>query len=221
MIAMNASSQRREKFYKIQREISNRSRPLNLVQDVRTRWNSTLQMMVRACRVRKDIKQYHFQHPEDLPSPLTDEEWRQVEYLVEILWPFQKFTNTIGGTKGPTIHFVFDVYNALHAHMESALNKLQRKKIPWKREMKRAIEKGREKIRSVLLTRTMFTTNTNAALFRQYYGKTQHALGTIYAIATVLSPGAKLRRFQDPEWRERNDENGKFWVRYCPPHRIY
>jgi hypothetical protein len=49
---------------------------------------------------------------------LTDAEWRQVDYLTELLQPFAKYTAVISVTNGPTVYQVLDVYNDLFNHFD-------------------------------------------------------------------------------------------------------
>jgi hypothetical protein len=70
---------------------------------------------------------------------LSDEEWRQVDYLVEILFPFCVWTNLVGRTReGPTIHDSFKIYNILFDHLESQIPKLRpKRKSPWKVQLRK------------------------------------------------------------------------------------
>jgi hypothetical protein len=171
-----------------------RTRPLNLIQDVQTRWNSTLKMMRRARQLKKVISEYYAQYPKELPDALSKEEWTHIDYLIEIMYPFQKFTNLMGMVEsGVTIHFVFDVYNQLFDHIEKQLRKLRPKKIKWKIEMKRALEKGKDKL-------------------SEYYARTANEIGHVYGIATILNPDNKLSLFKTKDWEGECEETGESWV---------
>jgi hypothetical protein len=90
---VNASAQRRARFAEVQ---TKRRRPLVLVQDVLTRWNSTFYMLIRARRLRNNISK--FTEGESKVEDLNREEWKHVDYLIEILYLFYIFTNAIGAT---------------------------------------------------------------------------------------------------------------------------
>jgi hypothetical protein len=57
------------------------------------------------------------------------DEWRQVDYLLSITYPFFKFTSSLSATTDVTIHNVFSIYNALFTHINKAKAQLARKKV--------------------------------------------------------------------------------------------
>lgn len=177
-IYVNASAQRRHRFM----EIQTRSRPLVLIQDVQTRWNSTFNMLVRAQFLRVDITQ--FIEGESKIQNLSSEEWKHVDYLIEILYPFCVYTNAIGRIlNGPTCQEVFRIYHKLFNHLDDQIEKLRRKRVLWKTELHAALTKGRTKL-SI------------------YYERTQGNLGNIYGVATILAPEYKLKLFEEEEWKD-------------------
>lgn len=168
---------------------SHRPRRLNLIQDVSVRWNSTFNMLVRIYKLKSEVKD--FCREEKKVSDLTIEQWRHVEYLIEILYPFCIHTNAIGRTiNGPTIHNVFPSYDMLFDHLEHQIEKLQRKRIPWKIRLRESLEKGRDQL-------------------RRYYSKTKDDLGDIYGVATMLAPRYKTSFFDNTYWKE---DGGINWV---------
>lgn len=180
MIKINASHQRRERFHACQQ----RKRPLNLVQDVKTRWNSTLRMMKRARKLREALSRYATECPNDKIYTFSEEEWRHVDYLIDILHPFKIFTEAIGRVEsGPTVHMVFEVYNQLFSHMEDNIRLLKRKRLPWKIKIRQALDNGYHKL-------------------SHYYTKTKDHIGKIYAIATILAPQYKLATFETEDWKD-------------------
>jgi hypothetical protein len=112
---------------------------------------------------------------------LSEEEWRQVDYLLSITQPFWAFTNEVSKSRDITIHTVFGIYNALFAHLEKSKRQLVRKKVLWKTIMLRALEYARKKL-------------------SQYYSATDEVGDDLYAIATIMAPQNKLEFFQKPEW---------------------
>jgi hypothetical protein len=175
-IYVNASAQRQERFVNTQ----TRRQPLSLIQDVATRWNSTFNMLVRARELREEIAS--FVEGESKVQDLSTTEWQHIDYLIQILYPFCVYTNAIGATvNGPTIHTVFHVYNRLFDHLDDQIQTLQRKRIPWKRQLRDALQKGREKLKS-------------------YYGMTKGNLDHIYGVSTILAPEYKIDIFSRPEW---------------------
>jgi hypothetical protein len=116
---------------------------------------------------------------------LTDAEWRQVDYLTELLQPFAKYTAAIGATNGPTVHQVLDVYNDLFDHFDEQEAKLVRKRVPWKVSMCTGLSEAKKKL-------------------SEYYSQTQGQIGHQYAIASILSPIQLLRTFEGPAWEDGN-----------------
>ena len=112
---------------------------------------------------------------------LSEEEWRQVDYLLSITQPFFSFTNEVSKSRDITIHTVFGIYNALFAHLEKSKRQLMRKKVNWKTVMLRALEYARKKL-------------------SQYYAATDDVGDDLYAIATIMAPQNKIEFFQKPEW---------------------
>jgi hypothetical protein len=161
-----------------------------MIQDVATRWNSTYRMLRRARKLTLYINQT-FQDPDTTNNKLeclTEAEWRQVDYLIELLQPFAKYTAAIGATNGPTVHQVLDVYNDLFDHLDEQEAKLVRKRVPWKVKMRIGLSEAKKKL-------------------SEYYSQTQGQIGHQYAIASILSPIQMLRTFEGPAWEGGN------WVR--------
>jgi len=61
------------------------------IMDVKTRWNSTLELVERAYRLREITREW-LQNPkytEYLPLFTTPDEWTIVKYVMEVLRPFR------------------------------------------------------------------------------------------------------------------------------------
>lgn len=184
-----SSSKQRSYFYGIEEERN--IGKLMLLLDCRTRWNSTFLMIRRALRLRNVINEYvkcssaasirHF--------TLTEEEWRQLEYLCDLLAPFYIMTTTLSKLDGPAVHQVFDVYDTLFDHIEYSNDKLHRKTIDWKLQIRTGLENAHNKL-------------------REYYSKTYKSEGYVYAIATILNPQSKLEQFKKASWIEDDED----WV---------
>ena len=87
------------------------------MQDVTTRWNSTFLMLQRAKRLQTIYDKYCSECGlSDLV--LTEDEWKQIDYLLSITQPFFNFTSVLSKTKDITIHIVFSIYNQLFDHLE-------------------------------------------------------------------------------------------------------
>ena len=151
-------------------------------------------MIARARQLRPDLERLALEAPDFRIEFLENEEWSQLDYLLEILGPFRLFTDAIGATEtGPTIHNVFAIYNELFDHIDRQFEKLQRKRTPWKVKMRHALQNA-------------------AAKLREYYSKTYEDLGYLYACATILAPQYKLKTFEGVNWLADKDEQP--WVCY-------
>lgn len=66
---------------------------------------------------------------------LSNEEWRQVDYLLFLTQPFFDFTVELSKTRDATTHHVFLIYNKLFEHLEKSISQLTKKRTSWKRQM--------------------------------------------------------------------------------------
>ncbi|EAU30716.1 predicted protein [Aspergillus terreus NIH2624] len=178
---VNASPQRRERFQLTQRLES--GSVYYLLLDCKTRWNSSYLMIRRALKLRQPIESF-IQHWDSQkldylrPTPV---EWKQLEYLLELLYPFYIFTSCLSENTGPTVHRVYDIYNDLFDHLDLAINRLRNKRASWKQQILEGLEEAHKKL-------------------RKYYRRTYQAEGYIYAIATILDPTSKLEKFKTATW---------------------
>jgi hypothetical protein len=212
-VFINASGNRKESFFKIQRlklekkrsaakilllsikkqKKIRRARSLKLFQDVTTRWDSTCHMLVRAHDLRSKMNQFYFEWSVTYLR-LNNDEWSQIEYLIDLLKSFCLFTKTLSTTRTSTIHTIFKVYNRLFEHLEKARVRLTRKRVLWKKSLLVALK------------------ITEAKLIK-YYSLTQDGLGLLYdkTILLHLTVGDEL--FQSAEWKVKVGE--------IPWHKIY
>jgi hypothetical protein len=180
-VYINSSPQRRESFIKCQ---GHGERKLLLIQDIKIRWHSTTQMLIRAHKLRESITTWLQDNKHRDKMMLQPDEWRQVEYLIELSLPYVRFGNIITQTKGITIQAVFLMYEALLKHLEDSIAKLRGKRDPWKRAMVPALTAARDKL-------------------ADYFKKTEKKGGIVYAIGTILAPQNKLSVFDGSLWTPR------------------
>ncbi|KAJ5318395.1 hypothetical protein N7476_004815 [Penicillium atrosanguineum] len=182
-IYINASPQRRDAFSKLQTDAIK----LVPLQDVKTRWNSTFLMLRRAERLRSIFDPFCIEY--DRTDLMLDaDEWRQIDYLLWITQPFFDFTLELSKTKDATTHHVFKIYNKLFEHLERSMGHLERKKVPWKKTMRKALDAAREKLAS-------------------YYKQTDTIQGDLYAIGTMLAPVNKFQFFSTNDWDDQWPEH--------------
>ena len=165
--------------------------PLRPIQDVKTRWDSTTQMLIRLRILRKPLEKF-LQRMGMRALILTESQWSVVEYLVDLTAPFNAFTQTVGRSSSPSIHSVYVVYNLLFAHIEDALFKLRRKKQVWKVSLKHSLEQAKAKL-------------------TKYYGKTSTDpdLDELYAFSALLHPLTRNSAFEESEWRGSANAKGQ------------
>lgn len=90
---------------------------LKLIQDVRTRWNSTLDMVSRACKIKDSIISTLALESPNL-NLLTGEEWSVLEQLVDVLDIFKEITNEISAEKTITSSKIFIFVKAIYFHLK-------------------------------------------------------------------------------------------------------
>ncbi len=142
-------------------------------------------MIHRALRLRSAIDHFVYNWSKDNISGLTlsETEWKQLGYLVELTFPFYSFTMDLEHGGGPSVHKVFDIYNALYDHLDDSKTRLRRKRTPWKSQVCGALD---------------------AALAKhlEYYNRTYRTEGYVYAIASILDPSKKMTAFDDESWKD-------------------
>jgi hypothetical protein len=114
---------------------------------------------------------------------LKDEEWTQVDTLLQILAPFSQLTTAIGTTLDVSVHEMFRLYNWLFEQLEDAGKewKSKARRVKYAEELVHAIEAAREKL-------------------SEYYGKTDGDTGTFYNLASILNPTNKLTLYKVCHW---------------------
>ncbi len=136
--------------------------------------------MHRALRLRSAVNHFVASWSKDNISTfaLSNVEWKQVGYLVELTFPFYSFTMDLEEENGPSIHKVFDIYNTLYDHLEDSKERLLRKQIPWKSQVCVALD---------------------AALAKHYdyYIKTYQTEDYVYAVTSILDSSKKLTAFDE------------------------
>ena len=200
-IYVNASGKRRAAFQKVQQDridedpdhmILNKSgkkirpKPLKLIQDVSTRWDSTFYMLVRFFKLKDDIQTFLEEDGTNYLL-LTPEQWSHIIYLIDITKEYAKITNAVSATKTVTIHYAFAIYSRLFTHLEKAAKQLRRKRVPWKTEMINALVAARDKL-------------------NVYYSKTKHSLGYFYGRAALLNPEVGDKIFMTSNWEAEEGE---------------
>jgi len=101
--------------------------PTTLLYDITTGWNSTLNMLERAVRLCEFTKDWLLTYAEFTTLWSTLEEWRQIEYILEVLQPIRIWTLSMSKTRCVTIHQVFQVFQDIFDHLEMQISRLEHK----------------------------------------------------------------------------------------------
>lgn len=112
---------------------------------------------------------------------LVDDEWKMVEYLVELMKPYAMHGAALGAVVRPTIDMVWEKYNSLFDHIEKERESLRRKRQAWKHQLLPALDAAEEKL-------------------RDFYGRTKGDLGSLYNIGNMLNPSQKNTTYRRREW---------------------
>jgi len=150
-----------------------------LIMDVKTRWNSTLELLERAYRLREFTREW-LQNPkysEYRPLFTTQDEWTIVKYVMEVLRPFRYWTLWMSKWHTVTLHHVITVYNDVFDHMDSVMWALAKKKTQWKEDLFFAVKLARQKL-------------------SKYYAEVTPTTGMLLISAHILDPFRKLRLFR-------------------------
>ncbi len=207
---MNASPQRAQIFTDVQTEYpalapeeGSAGGKLRLLQDVKTRWNSTYLMLVRCIRLRRAIDAFWSQIGGDgrvATLKLDGTEWKKVEYLVKLMKPYAMHGATLSAAVQPTIDMVYEKYNSIFDHLDAKKNKLQLKQQAWKKQLLPALEAARSKLSF-------------------YYAMTKGELGEMYNIGNMLNPSQKNSIYCRREWEpESYAKLTKAFVAYFQQH---
>lgn len=111
---IKCSPKRSRLFEAIQRDLG-REKPLQLVEDVATRWNSTFAMLERAMLLKDAIEKAQLDMKE--LKFIRRVNWFQLADTVSFLGPFNELTEKLSADKTPTLPFVMAVYPKLLKHL--------------------------------------------------------------------------------------------------------
>src|SRR5437588_8939239 len=104
-------------------------------------------MLERAYRLKTYTYRWLIQYPQYKSLFTIEEEWKAVEYVLQVLLPFRYWTLWMSKWRTITLHRVISIYNDIFDHMESVSKALTKKKLQWKREFHHAIRYVRTKLR--------------------------------------------------------------------------
>ena len=89
----------------------------SLIQDVSTRWNSTHDMIKRACEQQPAIAAVLYRRRDLTHLELFSSEWRLIEDVAEVLEPYKDVTTYLSSESYPTISALGPLYVAIQAKL--------------------------------------------------------------------------------------------------------
>jgi len=149
------------------------------IMDVKTRWNSTLELLECTYPLREFTREW-LQNPkysEYRTLFTTQDEWTIVKYVMEALRPFRYWTLWMSKRHTVTLHHVITVYNDMFHHMDGVMRALAKKKTQWKDNLFFMVKLARQEL-------------------SKYYPEVTPTTGMILISAHILDPFRKLRSFR-------------------------
>ena len=89
----------------------------SLIQDVSTRWNSTHDIIKRACEQQPAIAAVLYRRRDLTHLELSSSEWRLLEDVAEVLEPYKDVTTYLSSESYPTISALGPLYIAIQAKL--------------------------------------------------------------------------------------------------------
>jgi hypothetical protein len=157
--------------------------PVNLILDVKTRWNSTYAMLRRLLRLRRplDIVCRSESKLSDLNLIFDDYDWRWVEKLCQVLSLFVEATEDLSGETYPTLWKEYAHYSLLSGELRRWIQALDTAGLEPNETLRAACVEGWN-------------------ILNRYWNKAD--LSSAPAIATILNPRCKLNAFRRMGWKQ-------------------
>jgi len=156
--------------------------------DVKTRWNSILELLERAYPLREFMREWlkNPKYSDYRPLFTTQDEWTIVNYVMEVLRPFRYWTLWMSTRQTVTLQHVITVYNDMFHHMDGVMCALAKKKTQWKEDLFFAVKLARQKL-------------------SKYYAEVTPTTSMLLISTQICDPFRKSRSFQN--WDKAMDIN--------------
>jgi len=105
--------------------------------DVKRLWNSTQELLGRACQIREYTHQW-FQNPkfsDYRPRFTTLDQLTIVKYVIEVFRPFRYWNLWMLKRYTVTLYHDITVYNDMFNHMDRVMRALAKQKTRWKEDL--------------------------------------------------------------------------------------
>jgi len=168
--------------------------------DVKTRWNSTLELLECAYRLREFTREWlqNQKYSEYRPLFTTQDEWTIVKHVVGVLRPFRYWTVSMSKRHTVIMHHVITVYNDMFDHIDGVMRALAKKKTQWKEDLFFTVKIARQKL-------------------SKYYTAVTPTTGMLLISAHILDPFRKLRSFKI--WDKGIDINPEDEISYTTQYQ--
>jgi len=191
-------------------------RPKELVIDVRTRWNSTCDMIERALELRKPLDKMTELDADLHRYKLTDGEWNLLKRIRKFFRLFKTTSNQLCAAGYPTLAIAVPAYNFLMDSLEN-----YRDASSTSDAIKAATNAAIDKLKE-------YYTGVRAGARAKAGAKAKDEDGTdvyaieVYAVATILDPHFKLQYYRNNGWKQEWIDKvkaafDKAYARYRPP----
>ncbi len=113
IVGIRKSTKKRSVFEKLSPEKS-------LLYDCLTRWNSTWEMITRACEVQRPLNTMMKENPK-LGTPFNESEWEELNQIATFLALFEPITRNSSSSSTPTISTVVPSFLHLQDRLEDVI----------------------------------------------------------------------------------------------------
>jgi len=139
--------------------------------DVKTSWNSRLDLLEHAYRLREFTREWlhNPKYAQHRPLFTTQDQWTIVMYVMEVLRPFRYWTLWMSKRHKVTLHHVITLYNDMFDHMDGVTRALAKKKTQWKEDLFFTVKLARQKL-------------------SKYYAEVTPTTGLLLIAAQILDP---------------------------------
>ncbi len=107
-----------------------------MIQDIKTHWNFICFMLLKALRLQDFIKSYiSIYENENITFQklsFNSEEWKHVQYFVELLKSFAIFIDLLKHNHELNINSIYIIFDVLFFHIKDHMITLKRKQRSWK-----------------------------------------------------------------------------------------